>query len=216
MQQKTNRTIEKIEHKMESISPDPLRYEALNTAKNFKTSWIGLGQVLNTVWRDKSYKEWGYTEFESYVTKEIGIRKETALKLLRSYAFLENKEPHYLKKDHTQDTNAREVPTYEAVDVLRRASTNKNLDKEDYTKIKKYVLDDGKDVKGVKKDLSEIIKSREETDPEEAWQKKRISIVKRFLNLLKSIKIELKASKILPKDILNQTETLINKIENNL
>ena len=216
MQQKTNRAIEKIEHKMESISPDTLRYEALNTAKNFKTSWIGLGQVLNTVWRDKSYKGWGYTEFESYVTKEIGIRKETALKLLRSYAFLENKEPHYLKKDYTQDTNAREVPTYEAVDVLRRASTNKNLDKEDYTKIKKYVLDDGKDVKGVKKDLSEIIKSREETDSEEAWQKKRTSIVKRFLNLLKSIKTELKALKILPKDILNQTEVLINKIENDL
>ena len=36
----------------------------------------------------------------------------------------------------------------------------KNLDKEDYTKIKKYVLDDGKDVKGVKEDLSEIIKSK--------------------------------------------------------
>ncbi|MFH1381247.1 MAG: hypothetical protein ABIH57_03655, partial [Candidatus Omnitrophota bacterium] len=78
------KAIERIETKMENMDGDSVRYLVLNSAKAFKKSWITLGQALYTVWKDKLYKNWGYNTFEAYTTKETGIRKQTALKLLRS------------------------------------------------------------------------------------------------------------------------------------
>lgn len=213
MSEKKTKAIRSLEQKMEDMTPDSLRYKVLESAKNFKTSWIGLGQILYTVQKDKLYKDWGYTEFDAFTVKEIGIQKQTALKLLRSYSFLEAKEPRYLKQDYVEDAAATQVPTYEAVDVLRRASNNKDLDERDYSKIKKYVLEDGKDAREVQKDLTQIIKNNEELDPEEAYQKKRTTRLRRFLSLLKSIKVELQSSKDLPEKITLQAEKLIGMIE---
>ncbi len=207
------RSIRNIEQKMEDMDAGSLRYRVLENAKNFKTSWIDLGQILFTVWRDKLYKDWGYEEFDAYTTKEIGIQKQTALKLLRSYSFLEKEEPRYLRKDYNEQVEAGSVPTYEAVDVLRQASNNKEIDKTDYARIKKYVLEDGKDAKEVKKDLTSIIKRQEELQPEEVWREKRMVLVKRSVNLLKSVKKEIKISKVLPVKIIGKIDELIEEIE---
>ncbi|MFH0840129.1 MAG: hypothetical protein V1883_03840, partial [Candidatus Omnitrophota bacterium] len=79
------KSIEKIEQKMQDMDENSLRYQILEKVKNFKISWISLGQALYSVWKDKLYKEWGYMTFEAYTAKEIGIKKQTAMKLLRSY-----------------------------------------------------------------------------------------------------------------------------------
>ena len=207
------KSIEKLEKKMEEMNADELRYQVLNTAKSFKTSWIGLGQILHAVWKDKLYKDWGYAEFDSYTTKEIGIRKQTALKLLRSYSFLENENPRYLQKDYNEGAEPKSIPSYESVDVLRQASKNKNIDREDYAKIKKYVLEGGKDAKEVKKDLTQMIKQQEELDPEEARQKKRSLVLKRFVSTLKSIRKEIKVSNILPEKVIKDVDKLINELD---
>ncbi len=208
-----SKAIDKLEKKMEEMSADEMRYQVLNTAKNFKTSWMGLGQILYTVWKDKLYKDWGYAEFDSYTTKEIGIRKQTALKLLKSYSFLEKENPRYLQKDYTEGAEPKAIPTYESVDVLRQASNNKNLDREDYQKIKKYVLEGGKDVQEVKKDLTQMIRQREELDPQEAREKKRILVLKRFVSILKSIRKEIKVTNILPEKILKDVDRLISELD---
>ena len=78
---------------MEDMDKNSLRYQTLQSARRFKSSWIELGQYLQTVWREKHYKNWGYMSFESYCAKEIAIKNSTALKLLRSYYFLEREEP---------------------------------------------------------------------------------------------------------------------------
>ncbi|MFH1878363.1 MAG: hypothetical protein ABH883_06110 [Candidatus Omnitrophota bacterium] len=214
MEDMKTKAIENIERKMEDMDEGSIRYRVLDNAKNFKTSWIELAQALYTVWRDKLYKEWGYQEFDNYVTKEIGIHKQTAVKLLRSYSFLEKEEPRYLMKEYNKEAESRAVPTYEAVDVLRQASSNKNLDREDYSRIKKYVLKDGKDAKEVKKELTEMIrKNEEELDPEEAREKKREAVVKRFVGTLKAISREIKMSKLLPARTIEEVERLIEKIE---
>ncbi|MDP8298700.1 MAG: hypothetical protein P9L88_02180 [Candidatus Tantalella remota] len=210
------KAIKILEQKMEGLDEATIRHQALRSAKDFKTSWMALGQTLFSVWKDKLFKEWGYEEFESYVSREIGIRKQTAQKLLRSYSFLEKKEPRYLEKSQGEDTAPAAVPTYEAVDVLRRASNNKNMDGTDYARIKKYVLDDGGDAKDAQKRVGDILKEKDDTDPEEAWQKKRVQVVQRFLNMLKALKKELKAEKILPQDVIKETEKLISRIEEEL
>lgn len=212
MSEKTTKSIRNIENKMEEVSEASLRYKALKSAKDFKTSWIELGQTLFSVWQDKMYKDWGFEEFDSYTQKEIGIRKQTALKLLRSYSFLEREEPRYIKKDYAEAAEAGTVPTYEAVDVLRQAK-NKELDRQDYANIRKYVLEDGKDAKDVKKDLTQMIKQREDIDPEEARKKKRLQVLKRMVSLLRSVRKEIKISNILPEKELKEIGRIIDVLD---
>lgn len=210
------KSIASIERKMTDVPSDSLRYQVMNSAKNFKTSWIELGQALYAVWKDKSYKEWGYNNFDSYSAKEIGIRKQTALKLLRSYYFLEKEEPRYLSQDYRQEAKTASVPNYEAVDALRLANNKKLLDRADYEQLKKNVLEEGRDVREVKKDLTSLMKQRQELLPEEAREQKKLALLKRFVSLLKSIREELKVSKMLPMPIVKEVDSLITRIESEL
>src|SRR5487761_2441298 len=89
--QKT-KSIHNLEERMGHLEPESLRYQVLDAAKSFKSSWIQLGQFLFTVYKDKLYRDWAYQTFEAYCAKEIGIRQNTAIKLLKSYSFLEKEE----------------------------------------------------------------------------------------------------------------------------
>jgi hypothetical protein len=207
------KSLEKIQHKMEAMDKDSLRYRILESAKNFKTSWIELGRALYSVWKDKVYRDWGYTSFDAYTSKEIGIRKQTALKLLRSYYFLEKEEPQYLKSDYTESAKTSSLPNYESIDVLRLAKNKKSLDENDYDNLKKLVFEKGKDVREVKKDLVSLIRQRQELEPEEARQKSRTAQVKRLVSILKSLKNEIELSKTLPQAIIKDLNNLIAKLE---
>jgi hypothetical protein len=205
-----------IEEKMEGLDRDSLRYQILESAKNFKTSWIALGRALYSVWKDKIYKEWGYSTFELYSSREIGIRKQTSLKLLRSYYFLEKEEPEYLREDYAQVTEVAAVPNYEAIDVLRQAKNKKTLDEVNYTDLKKEVFEKGKDARELRKDLTTLIRQREELEPDEAYEKKKVATVKRFLGILRALKEEMEVSKLLPAPLIKEAASLIKKIESEL
>ncbi len=207
------KSLEAIEEKMALMDTESLRFQILQNAKSFKTSWIDLGQALYSVWKDKLYKDWGFLTFDAYTSKEIGIRKNTALKLLKTYYFLEKEEPHLLDKDYVKTKDAAQVPSYESVDVLRLAKKKQILDEEDYRRFKKDVLERGRDGREVKKDLTALIKQREELQPEEARKKKRDMTIRRLLSVLKSLKREIEVTRVLPSDVLKQTNTLINRIE---
>jgi len=215
MSQIKTKSIENIERRMDEIDPKSLRYQVLENVKDFKTSWIDLGQALYTVWKDKLYRDWGYTQFDAYAAKEIGIRKQTAMKLLKSYYFLEKEEPGYLRKDR-QDVTAAQVPSHETVDALRLASKRKDIDKTDYMRMKKNVLESGKDARDVRATLTQLVREREELDPEEARAKRRTTMIKRFLSLLKSVRQEIKMTKMLPADIIKEADSLINKLESEI
>jgi hypothetical protein len=205
--------MQSIEDKMGSLDADSMRYHVLESAKNFKTSWIELGRSLYSVWKDKLYKDWGFSTFDIYTAKEIGIKKPTAMKLLRSYYFLEKEEPAYLKSSVQEPGDTAKVASYEAIDLLRKAKDKKTLDAQDYSKLKKNILEDGLDAQQVKRDLTSLIRSREELEPEEAYQKKRSATLKRFLGNLKALKQEAEISKLLPANIIKEAQDLIKKIE---
>lgn len=207
------KSLESIEEKMSGMDTESLRFQILQNAKSFKTSWIDLGQALYSVWKDKIFKDWGFLTFDAYTAKEIGIRKNTALKLLKTYYFLEKEEPHLIDKDYVKTKDAAEVPTYESVDVLRLAKKKQLLDKEDYTRFKRDVLENGRDGREVKKDLTALIRQREELEPEEARKKKRDATIKRLLTTLRGLKTEIEMTKVLPSDVLKQTKMLIDRIE---
>jgi len=207
------KSLENLEQRMQEMDESSVRYHVLKCAKDFKTSWIELGRALYTVYKDKLYKDWGYTEFDAFTIKEIGIRKQTALKLLKSYYFLEKEEPVYLQKDFSESHEAAQVPSFESIDVLRLAKNKKDLDKKDYETLKKEVFEKGKDAREIKKNLGVMIRERVELDPEEAWQKKKTSTVRRFLGTLKALKLEIETAKLLPAPLLREAASLISKLE---
>jgi len=215
MERIKTKAIEGIEEKMSQLDKDSFRYHVLESAKGFKTSWIELGRSLYSVFKDKLYKEWGYNNFDIYTSKEIGIRKQTVMKLLRSYYFLEKEEPMYLKKDYIGSSEAAVVPSFESIDVLRLAK-NKKVDEEDYARLKSSIFEKGKDAREVRKDLTSLIRQRNELAPVEARQDRKISIVKRFLSTLKSLKQEMELAKLLPSALIKEADALIKKLEDQI
>ena len=156
---KPNKSIQRIEEQMETLSPESLRYRVLESAKNFKNSWIELGQYLYAVYKDKLFKDWGYGMFEAYCAKEIGIRQATAMKLLRSYYFLEKEEPQYLKKRSAEESRPTESADLESVNALRLVRANENVSERDYEKIREEVLDKGLEPAEVKKKIKYLLKA---------------------------------------------------------
>jgi len=213
METHKTKSIQNIENKMASLEEGSLRYHVLESAKNFKSSWIELGRSLYSVYKDKLYKDWGFITFEAYTSKEIGIRKPTAMKLLRSYFFLEKEEPAYLRDDYAESVDASKLPSYEAIDLLRKAKNKKSLDAEDYHKLRKDIFENGKDTKEVKRDLTALIRERQELEPEEAYKKRRTATLKRFLGSLKGLKQEAELAHLLSAPLIKEAQELIRKIE---
>jgi hypothetical protein len=211
-----SKSIKNIEKKMRDLNGNSLRYHILECAKDFKSSWIELGRALYSVWKDKVYKEWGYGAFDHYVSREIGIRKQTAMKLLRSYYFLEKEEPVYLQDGYIQSTETARIPSYESVDVLRLAKNKKALDSQDYQNLKKEIFEKGKDFRQARKDLTALIRQRQENEPQEAQRKRKIATVRRLLGTLKALKQETELFKLLPAPLLKETVSLIAKLEKEL
>ena len=211
-----SKSLQNIEQKMENLDSGSLRYHVLESAKNFKTSWVELGRSLYAVWKDKLYKEWGYGSFDIYTAKEIGIKKNTAMKLLRSYYFLEKEEPQYLEKSFNEPDNIAKLPSYETINVLRQAKNKKTIETQDYNNLKKDIFEKGKDAAEVRKDLTALIRQRQELEPEEAWEKRKFATVRRFLGVLKSLKQEIETEKLLPIPIIKEVAELIRKLESEL
>ncbi|MDD5120174.1 MAG: hypothetical protein PHR84_02555 [Candidatus Omnitrophica bacterium] len=213
MQETRPKSLRSIEEKMEALDIKSLRYHVLESAKNFKCSWIELGRSLYSVYKDKMYKEWGYLNFDVYVSREIGIRKQTAMKLLKSYYFLEKEEPQYLKDDYADAAKPASIPSYESVDILRQAKNKKGLDEEDYRNLKKEIFEKGKDAAEVKKNLGVIIRQRQELDSDQIQEKKRFSALKRLLGQLRSLKTEVSTLKILSVSLIKDLDNLIRNID---
>lgn len=207
------RSLEKIEHKMEGLDENSMRYRVLQSVKNFKTSWMDLGQSLYAVCKDKLYRDWGYLTFEAYTSKEIGIRKDTAVKLLKSYYFLEKEEPQYLRRDFNEASQGAAVPTYEAINALRLAKNKKEIDEEDYIALRKNVFEKGKDVRDIKKDITALIRQREELDPQEAREKRKVATVRRIISTLRTLKNEVQTARLLPANTVKEIDNLIDRLE---
>jgi hypothetical protein len=213
MEETKSKSLKSIEAKMENLDIHSLRYHILESAKNFKCSWIELGRSLYSVYKDKMYKEWGYASFDIYVSRETGIRKQTAMKLLKSYYFLEKEEPQYLKNEYTVSTQPVNLPSYESVNILRQAKNNKGLDADDYTNLKKEVFEKGRDAQELKKNLGVIIRQRQEPDLEAAQEKKRQFTLNKLLGQLRLLKQEVEVLRLLSVPLIKDLDNLIKNID---
>ena len=117
---------------------DPERAELLRRARRFKASWIELAEALTRAQRAKRWKEWGHESFEAYAKSELRLRHETVDKLTGSYSFLKRRAPAVLARDALEEP----IPSYQAVDFLRRAEASAEAPRGTLEAIRRRVLDD--------------------------------------------------------------------------
>ena len=196
------------------MNPSAVRDLVQKATLDFKNSWRNLAQALHTVFKDKLYRNWGYDKFDQYTEKEVHIRKHTAMKLIRSYTFLESEEESLYIADESENKSSENRPslTLDAADILRKAK--KSLDEEGYRKVKKDIVDEGKESKEVKKGLTALImKRRKDINPEEERTKHRKIAINRFLGTLRSFKSEIEVLKILPGSVAEEIDRLLKSIQ---
>ena len=149
------RHIDKI---MEELDPASERYQVLDTAKRFKSSWVELGDKLLRVSSNTMYREWGYQSFEDYCVQEIRIRKQTAEKLTLAYRFMERHEPALLASRE----EPRPLPDFRTVDLLRQAKEEKGFSDEEYATLRKSAVEEERSHPTVLKRFKDVTAARGE------------------------------------------------------
>lgn len=195
---------------------ESLREKTLTAAKQHKSSWIALGQYLFTIYKDKHYRDWGFTNFEGYCMKELGIRQTTAAKLLRSYNFLEKEEPRIARAHLTEDAEPAKLPNYESVNLLRLAKENQNFTPRDIAEIRESVIDEAREPKEVRAQVKKLLSEREDKDPKEVRRDRRNTMIKRVITTLQSSQRQFESENLLPGSILKKLRELADELERHL
>jgi hypothetical protein len=143
-----------IETLMQELPKDSERYQVLASAKQFKSSWIELGEWLVRVSRNRQYQNWGYSSFEEYCSKEIRIRRQTAEKLLLAFRFLERREPALLEAKHD-----RPLPDYRSIDLLRQADEEQHFRPDDYANLRATIIEEDRSLPTAVKQYRDMMQS---------------------------------------------------------
>jgi hypothetical protein len=137
----------------ETHANDPEREELLRRARRFKSSWIELAQALTEARKSGRWKDWGYESFEDYCRLELHLRQETVDKLTGSYSFLQRRAPAVLDRDGF----ASPLPSYQAIDFLRRAEERPDAPREAVEQIRRKVLEEGQPIMQVAREFKDVV-----------------------------------------------------------
>ncbi|MHC4660065.1 MAG: hypothetical protein ACYS8W_00125 [Planctomycetota bacterium] len=133
---KTTKGIARIEKKLSEIEPGTVRHDVLAAARQFKRSWVEMGEKLAAIKTSSAWKDWGYSSFQDYCVSEIGVRSSTATKLLNSVRFLEEHAPQVLEADGIVET----VPDLAVVSRLAGAVKRGAISEKDLAKVSGEIL----------------------------------------------------------------------------
>lgn len=145
-----------IEQLMQQLPHDSERYQVLATAKQFKSSWVELGEWLARVENRKRFVDWGFTSFEEYCTREVRIRRQTAEKLLLAFRFLERREPDLLERK-----TGRPLPDYRSVDLLRQADEAEHFSMAEYSELRQAVIEEERGHQAVARQFRDVAHSHQ-------------------------------------------------------
>lgn len=157
MERRRTRGEAEIEVLLAKLPPGSERHQVLTAARDFKASWVALGERLTQVRESGQYAQWGYKTFEAYVRGELRLKPDTALKLTRSFSFLRDHEPTALGAPLT-----RELPALDVVDLLSRAKEKVKVSDEQLDSIRREAFDSDEGPMT----RSEVMKRFREVDPD--------------------------------------------------
>ncbi len=141
-----------IEQIMRQLDPASPRYRVLTVARQFKSSWVELGEQLSLVRKAGEYSGWGYSTFDDYCREEVRIKKETAYKLTGAYNYLETREPGVLARSREM----LPIPDYRSIDMLRQAQDEHNLNEEQFQILRDAVIEKERSHPTVAKQFREL------------------------------------------------------------
>lgn len=149
----TTKTDAALAAALDAHADDPQRAEVIGRARRFKNSWVELAEALIDVRKNRRFKDWGYDSIESYATSELHLKKETVEKLTGSFQFLQKRAPEVLERD---GLNAP-IPSYHAVDYLRRAEAQEAAPRDVVDEIRKRVIEDCAPVPAIARKYNETV-----------------------------------------------------------
>lgn len=141
-----------IEQIMQQLDPSSPRYRILSVARQFKSSWVELGEQLTLVRNSGEFSGWGYGSFDDYCREEVRIKKETARKLTGAYRFLEKEEPELLARSRAMQP----VPDYRSIEILRQAREDQNLSDEQFHMLRDTVIEKERSLPTVTRQFREL------------------------------------------------------------
>ncbi|MCC6647613.1 MAG: hypothetical protein IT374_18835 [Polyangiaceae bacterium] len=136
----TTKVMRELERAAEAQAGDPERALLIERTRRFKSSWVELAEALSALSRSERYRAWGYESLEAYAKGELHLRPETVLKLTGSFAFLQRRAPEVLSRDGV----GRKIPSYQAVDFLRRAEEGSSAPRDLVDALRAEVIDEGR------------------------------------------------------------------------
>ncbi len=194
-------TAEALSAPPSAIEPGSFRHAVLQSARRFKSTWVDLGKLLVKVRDEGLFQTWGFESFEQYCWKELHIRKQTALKLTRSFSFLAKHEP----KAVANEDIATQAPAFEVVEVLANAEERGQLSASEYRSIRDSIWNPERPASELKREFVERFPA-----PEGAT---RGSGLRRLAGLARKLAHELSASKDVPKAIAERAAALAEDME---
>ncbi len=196
---KVDATLEAAEH--EHAERDPERAELIKTARLFKSSWIELAESLTRVRRGAAWKRWGFESFEQYTKLDLHLRPETVEKLTGSFAFLQKRAPEVLARDGISSP----IPTYQAVDFLRRATESEDATPDVVQQLTRKVLADAAPLSAVSREYKDVVFPISEADR----ATRDLATLKAAATRLRDLLPETKA---VPKKVANEAAAAIERV----
>lgn len=192
-----------LAQKAREVDPGSLRHTVLLAARRFKSTWVELGKLLIKVRDEALFEQWGYESFEAYCLKELHIRKQTALKLTRSFSFLAKHEPKAMAREDIAET----APAFEVVEVLAGADERGQLSSDEYRSIRESIWNPDRPVSELKREFTEKFPRPAPEPPGEGVQLRRLaSFARKLAN-------ELAASRHVPRAISERASALADDVE---
>ncbi len=180
---------------------DPERAEMIKTARLFKSSWLELAAALSRVRRAATWKRWGFESFEQYTKLELHLRPETVEKLTGSFAFLQKRAPEVLERDGISSP----IPSYQAVDFLRRAEESEDATPDVVQQLTRKVLADAAPLSAVSREYKDVVFPISDADR----AARDIATLKAAASRLRDLLPETKA---VPKKLANEVAAAVERV----
>lgn len=172
-----------------------LRLRAVETARQFKRSWLEMARVILEVRNRRSYESWGFRDVYAYCYEELRIKRPTVEKLILSYSTISEHAPKVLNYDGI----AQQIPSVDSVDYLAKALREREDEDDDsplpsedvIAELKQAIFEEGAPVQSLRKRFDPIINPKSEADLEREAIKKALAALRRLEATLLDVTLEM-------------------------
>lgn len=186
-----------------------LRLRAVETARQFKRSWLEMARVILEVRNRRTYESWGYRDIYAYCLEELRIKRPTVEKLVLSYSTISEHAPKVLNYDGI----AQQIPSVDSVDYLAKALRERDDDEdasslpseEVIAELKQAIFEEGAPVQSLRKRFDPIIHPKSEDDLERETIKKALAALRRLEATLLDVTLEM--------EIFEESQALFERLQ---